>query len=299
MIDLLLVAKALGGTVSGKNRVSAPGPGHSRADRSLSIFVDPCLPGGFIVHSFAGDDPLACKDHIRQRLGSGSWRGRVQPCPLPLVSIPNNAPDGGSTATTWPRLWANSLPVLGTPAETYLRSVRGICGAIPVTLRFLPTRTNHPPAMVAAFAMAHEPEPGVLFVPPGALRAVHLTRLKPDGMGKADHQNPKIILGRGAAGVPIVVAPPNDLLGLAITEGIEDALSVHAATGMGAWAAGGAGRMPALAEAVPDYMDCVTIYGDDNKAGIAGATALLRRLSARGIFAQIKFFNASMEASNG
>lgn len=298
MFDLILVAKALGGTVIGQNRVSAPGPGHSRADRSLSVLVDPSLPDGFVVHSFAGDDPLACKDYIRLRLGSGSWRGRDLPRPLPLVSIPKEAPDGG-TATTWPRLWASSHPVLGTPAETYLRRARGICGAIPATLRFLPARTNHPPAMVAAFAMAHEPEPGVLFVPPGAVRAVHLTRLKPDGMGKANHPNQKVILGRGAAGVPICVAPPNDLLGLAIAEGIEDALSVHAATGMGAWAAGGAGRLPALAEAVPDYIDCVTIYGDDDKAGIAGATTLLRRLNDRGIFAQIKFFNPSMEASNG
>jgi hypothetical protein len=147
--------------------------------------------------------------------------------------------------------------------------------------------------------MAQESEPGVLFVPPDAIRAIHLTRLKPDGIDKADIPNSKIILGRGASGVPIVVAPPNDLLGLAITEGIEEALSVHAATGLGAWAAGSASRMPAMADAVPDYIDCVTIYGDNNKAGIDGARALLRGLNDRGIFAQIKYFNPGMGQSNG
>ena len=48
-----------------------------------------------------------------------------------------------------------------------------------------------------------------------------------------------------------MLAPMNDLLGLAITEGVEDALSIHAATGLGAWAAGAASRLPALADAVP------------------------------------------------
>ena len=60
-------------------------------------------------------------------------------------------------------------------------------------------------------------------------------------------------------GAPIVLAPVNDGLGLAITEGIEDGLSVYAATGLGVWAAGSAPLMPALADAVPNYVQCVTI----------------------------------------
>src|SRR3984893_11304738 len=53
-LDPHVVARALGGNVSGHN-VVAPGPGHSRADRSLSVKLDPSAPDGFIVHSFAGD----------------------------------------------------------------------------------------------------------------------------------------------------------------------------------------------------------------------------------------------------
>ena len=62
------LAAALGGVVSG-NEVLAPGPGHSPKDRSLSIRLDPAAPDGFVVHSFSGDDPLACKDHVRGKLG--------------------------------------------------------------------------------------------------------------------------------------------------------------------------------------------------------------------------------------
>jgi len=60
-------AKQLGGEVSGL-QVLCPGPGHEPQDRSLS--VKPALNGGgFIVHSFAGDDPVVCKDHVRKLLG--------------------------------------------------------------------------------------------------------------------------------------------------------------------------------------------------------------------------------------
>ena len=288
-LDARAVARALGGAVAGRNRVSAPGPGHSRHDRSLAVLIDPNAPDGFIVYSFAGDEALACRDYIRQRMGYRRWQPlrQNQPRrPAPISSKTNEF----TNSTPWRHLWSKSKPVLGTPAETYLRTCRGYQGAIPPTLRYLPANGNFPPAMITAFAMAEEIEPGVLFVQPDTVRAVHLTRLKPDGSGKADVPSPKIILGRGASGVPIILAPPNDMLGLAITEGIEDALSVHAATGLGAWAAGSAGRMPALAEAVPNHIDCVTIFADDNKAGVDGARALLRGLNDRGIFAQIKHF---------
>jgi hypothetical protein len=79
----------------------------------------------------------------------------------------------------------------------------------------------------------------------------------------------------------------NELLGLAITEGIEDGLSLHAATGLGAWSAGSANRMPALADAVPDYTDCVTVVADANEAGERNSAMLAQRLNARGIHAEI------------
>ena len=38
-------------------------------DRSLSVKIDPNAPDGFVVHSFAADDPLECRDHVRTKLG--------------------------------------------------------------------------------------------------------------------------------------------------------------------------------------------------------------------------------------
>jgi AAA domain len=72
-LDLRRIAAALGGEVN-KNQVFAPGPGHSAADRSLSVRLDAKAPDGFLVHSFAGDDPVDCKDHVRAKCGLPAFK---------------------------------------------------------------------------------------------------------------------------------------------------------------------------------------------------------------------------------
>jgi len=183
-------------------------------------------------------------------------------------------------------MWQRARAIQMTPAEAYLRS-RGISSDLPATLRFLaPHSPEHRPAMIAAFGMAEEPEPGTLCVADDSVVGVHLTLLRTDGSGKADTNPNKITVG-SSAGAPIILAPTNDLLGLAITEGIEDALSVHEATGLGAWAAGSASRLPALAYAIPSYVDCVTIVADDDSAGREGARGLAQRASEMGLHAEM------------
>ncbi len=68
------VARALGGKVTGRNIVRAPGPGHSRDDDSLVVWVDPDAPDGFRCHPHSPkDDWKTCHDHVRQRLGLPKW----------------------------------------------------------------------------------------------------------------------------------------------------------------------------------------------------------------------------------
>ena len=178
-------------------------------------------------------------------------------------------------------LWSQRRPISGTIAELYLRS-RGITCPLPPTLGFLPATGTYPPAMIAAFAIPDEPEPGLLV--PCNVHSVQLTRLLTDGSDRERGGNAKIAVG-GHEGLPIVVAPVNDLCSLGITEGIEDALSVHQATGLGAWAAGGATFMPSLADTVPDYVEAVTIFAhqDGNGAGQRGALTLARKITERGM----------------
>jgi hypothetical protein len=65
------IARAVGGEISG-GQVRAPGPGHSTKDRSLSIKL--AADGDFIIHSFANDDAMECRDYVRERLGEPQWK---------------------------------------------------------------------------------------------------------------------------------------------------------------------------------------------------------------------------------
>jgi phage/plasmid primase-like uncharacterized protein len=136
--------------------------------------------------------------------------------------------------------------------------------------------------MVAAFGFCDEPEPG-LIAPPAIVTGIHLTRLTPEGE-KIAGDKLKIMLGP-SAGLPIVLAPANDGLAIYITEGIEDGLYVREAYGTGVWVAGSAGRMPGIAAALPDYVECVRIFAhrdnpDDGGAGIRYAQEVARLIVA-------------------
>jgi hypothetical protein len=119
--------------------------------------------------------------------------------------------------------------------------------------------------MIAAFALGDELEPGILSAPRD-VQSVHLTLLKADGGGKADVEKSQLMIGSPGA-LPIVNAPTCDLFRLGVCEGIEDALSVYEVSGFGVWAAGAAGRMPALANLIPDFIEVVTVFGHADEAG--------------------------------
>ncbi|MGC1541341.1 MAG: AAA family ATPase, partial [Xanthobacteraceae bacterium] len=94
-IDLKSLARALGGKTS-NGQVLAPGPGHSSADRSLSVKLDNSAPDGFVVHSFSGNDPIACRDYVRQKLGLSAFKpnGRNHQNGVAASPLRNDKPKG-------------------------------------------------------------------------------------------------------------------------------------------------------------------------------------------------------------
>ncbi len=133
-------------------------------------------------------------------------------------------------------LWARSVPILGTPAETYLRSRQ--CFLDTPNIRFL-HGDKHPPTMIGKFQSG----------------AVHLTRLNADGLGKAGTANDKLMFGP-VSGSPLVIRESSGSsgrifrTGLIICEGIEDGLSIALATkpwpDIGVWVSGSASMLPKL-----------------------------------------------------
>jgi hypothetical protein len=288
MSQLQSWARVLGGSVCGIS-ISCPGPGHGRDDRSLSVTPSVTASDGFIAYSHAGDDWQACRDYVRARLGlspfkPGNALGRLPP-PRAAKADDDEVSDNRETAK-W--LWqGRELITSGCPVGSYLRQTRGYCGLIPPTLGYLPGNGKHPPAMIAAFGFCDEPEPGTI-APPEIVTGVHLTRLTSDGQ-KAPVDPVKIMLGP-TAGLPIVLAPANDGLAIYITEGIESGLSVKESYGAGVWAAASAGNMPKIAEALPNYVECVRIFAHRDEAGLRFAKEAARLIGARKIDVKIHAF---------
>ncbi|MGH6800711.1 MAG: hypothetical protein ACRECZ_04720, partial [Methylocella sp.] len=120
MMSLAALARALGGQVNG-TQVLAPGPGHSATDRSLSVKLSRTAPDGFVVNSFAGDDPIVCRDHVLSKGGlppfKAAGKGKVsRPEPVRAISYDYRDPasgevrylkkrvyraDGGKTFSFW------------------------------------------------------------------------------------------------------------------------------------------------------------------------------------------------------
>lgn len=239
-----------------------------------------CQKGGDSIALTMHLDGVPFQAAVERLIGPPA--GNSQVIPQSSVGSKHREKDDADRTRRAQALWRRRQPGGDSPGTRYLQ-VRGYCGPIPATLGYLPAyRSEQHPALIAAFGSADEREQDVLAIRNINVKAVHLTFLQPDGSGKADAKPNKIMIGP-VAGSPIVLAPMNDALGLAITEGIEDGLSIYAATRLGVWTAGSASLMPHLANLVPDYTDAVTIVADDDRAGRLHAPVLAARLRARGI----------------
>ena len=149
------LAKELRGDVVGRRSVLVPGPGHSYADRSLSILIDPSAPGGFIVHSFAGDDPLLCREQLgRHGRGSKPSRRHSAKCSVVARRTPaaqemalqrNNDDCRIEYALS---VWGESVTFRGTIAGSYLisRGIKHLPDCMESALRFNPASPFFPKA---------------------------------------------------------------------------------------------------------------------------------------------------------
>jgi Toprim domain len=203
-LDLCAIARALGGEVSGR-RVLAPGPQHSPKDRSLCVSLAPAMPGGFLVHSFAGDDPIQCKDYVRARLGLSAWQPgdeqdrRVHPSRIKdwdrtiadgQANLRDRTEDDLLRIKRAQALWNEAADPRGTMAVQYLMAraldlPNDLAGAV---LRFHPRcpwrnedagKTERIPALLAAFRLIESDD----------ITAVHRIRLdQPQRWPKADRR---------------------------------------------------------------------------------------------------------------
>ncbi|HLJ71752.1 MAG TPA: toprim domain-containing protein [Roseiarcus sp.] len=189
-------------------------------------------------------------------------------------------------------IWGEGQAMSGTAGEAYLLS-RGIdaraIANLEHFLRFHP-RLSHPhephvgPAMLAGFKD-----------PAGGFAAVHCTYLREDGRGKAEVPKAKIIRGgyagcaihvsRGPSNLRAIEAASAGVKGmLAITEGIEDGLTIAAERPeWRVWAAGSLGNIGELTP--PECADALMVCADADvkQQAIAALNLAVKRLEAFGL----------------
>jgi putative DNA primase/helicase len=270
--DARAIARALGGEVAGQ-QVLAPGPGHSRLDRSLSIRIEPGAPAGFIVFSFAGDDPLACKDYVRERLGLPEWepgdeqdrrvegprRTRFDQTAISREAAKRpRSEDDHHRIERAVAIWHEGQDPRGTLAQTYLNVYRkldlddDLAGGV---LRFHPVcpwrnentgNTDRVPALIAAFRSIDD----------GTITAIHRIALDSDGSK----------LGRRMLGVVHRAAVMLDPIGteLAIGEGVETCMAARQLGIRPTWALGSTGSIAGFP--ILDGIKQLTILGETGAA---------------------------------
>lgn len=263
-IDLYNLKRDHGGTVyGGGRRWVGPGPGHSRRDASLSVWLTD--DGKPLVHSFAGDGFEACVSHL----------GLVHTAPVKLDRTgyerqkrarEAEAQRREATALAFcDRLWRGGVAVEGSPGARYL-DARAI-GWFPADLRFHPnaargyTSTSTSPALIALARSAT-----------GAPKAVQATFLTPNCRAKTGRATFGALLG---AAVRLGPAGPE----LAIAEGLETAASYAELEGLPTWATLGTANLEAFNP--PSCVRRLIIAADGDVAGLNAAHTLAERLRRR------------------
>jgi hypothetical protein len=229
-------------------------------------------------------------DIIRERTGISRFPdllaearahlGRPQPVP-PDTPVRRKAKAPGGTPAAAAHLFAASVPVSGTLADTYLRS-RGLTqGGTTSALRFHPkcwhrdegqTRSIPRPALIAAVTDGA-----------GALQGVHRTWLASDGQGKAAVETQRRAMGH-LLGNAVRLTPHEDIL--VVGEGIETMLSLaEAVPGLPVWAALSSGHLGAVL--LPEGLQRLYIAVDRDPAGQGAAERLSARAHDAGIGCQV------------
>lgn len=266
-----IVARALGGVVTNNTSVLVPGPGHSSYDRSLSIKLDPAATDGFVVHSFADDSAIACRDFIRAALGLRTSKPKFMPAQLGAPS--SVAPGDFSTQRSAfaLQLWNGACDPRGTVVADYLSS-RGLTlpdNVAAGVIRYHPTleyNGNTFGGMVALFRDIKTNSPC----------GVQRTFLDADGrnVGRA-------MLGRTKHAAVKIDADEDVTIGLTIGEGLETGLAALLAGLRPVWVTGSAGGLtnfPVLAG-----IEALTILGEVGDGGVnqrASKTCAARWMAA-------------------
>ncbi|MDR3529206.1 MAG: CHC2 zinc finger domain-containing protein [Rhodopila sp.] len=284
------IAAVVGDSLSLKRNgqyLTALCPFHDERTPSLNVYEDHyhcfgCGAHGDVITWVMATRRLTFAEAV-QHLAGGAWPDRTRDPPLLAPKAMQAA--RSATADVFLRCWNQGVDPAGTIVQTYLRTRGGLTVPDGAPIRFhprcqrgarnLPGGPEYWPAMLALMTDPITGQPVGL----------HRTYLRPDGSGKAPMTTrgetvlkPKMIMGTWGV---VRLAPIGRAL--AITEGIENALTAMQVIGWGpTWAVGtqdGIKKLPVL-----PWIEAVTIFADadDSGVGLTAARTCAERWDAAG-----------------
>jgi putative DNA primase/helicase len=243
----------------------------NRQKRVCTIFFRDGVPISFNCHHCGEHGPIIDRNAARRHR-------RVTPYLVAAQPVHHGSNETAQARTEHAmRIFADAVPITGTPAAQYL-AWRGFhLEAFPDDLRFHPAcpfGQDRLPCMVAQVRDIRTNEP----------IAIHRTAIKPDGNGKCFDDGPESRKALGPISGGAIKLTPDDAitLGLGIAEGIETALRCMT-LGWPMWSclsASGIAKCPVLAG-----IEALTIFCDHDKseAGQLAAFECRSRWVAAGV----------------
>jgi putative DNA primase/helicase len=279
-MSLRPIVEVLGGDLYDRGyRANIPAPGHSAADRSVSLLF---REGRIIVHTFGDGDWRTVLDHLREH-------GLVDAHNAP-TSVSNGkarAAIGVVGASDVERLnvarrfWDGGRALAGTLSERCCRR-RNIERALPGA----DVARHNGDAPVSAYGYDRLRRPALLVGvsdPAGVFTAVEVTYLAPNGRRALDLRLSRKTVGPMPSGcaVRIDAAAPEML----VAEGFFTTLSASECFALPAWALMSTRNLRGWS--APEGVRSVLIAADRGKDGEASAEILQRRLARQGLRSQI------------
>jgi putative DNA primase/helicase len=278
-MSLRKIVQALGGDLyDGGRRANIPAPGHSRADRSVSLLA---RDGQVLIHTFGDGDWRQVRDHLRDLglLGTPPESGRR--AAMAIETAATGASAAAHRRQTARKLWAQGRALAGTLSARHCEG-RGV-GPEHLSLTAL---AHHPAAPISAYRPGRATRPALMAAirdPDGDLTAVEITYLTAGGRRAFDLALPRKTVGVIPAGSAVRLdAPAKTML---VAEGVFTTLAARARFGLPAWALLSTSNLRRWR--APDGVRTVLIAADRGVDGEASAQRLAAALGEAGVEVRI------------
>jgi putative DNA primase/helicase len=279
-MSLKTIVQVLGGDLYDRGyRANIPAPGHSPADRSVSLML---RDGRIIVHTFGDGDWRTVLDHLREHglvdahnAPTSVSKGKARPA-LGVVGASDVERLGAAR-----RFWEGGRALAGTLSERHCR-LRHIERALPG-----PEVVRHnSEAPVSAYGDGRLRRPALLVAisdADGAFAAVEVTYLAPNGRRAMDLRLSRKTVGTVPPGTAARIDPAaTEML---VAEGFFTTLSASECYGLPGWALMSTRNLRSWS--APEGVRSVLIAADRGKDGEASAETLRLRLVRQGVRAQV------------